>query len=367
MAGYAARVRKDIGRWVEAGLIDARTGGLLADDVEAHDRRSFSFGTILAIMAALLVGAAILVFVAANWDGIPRIGRVAAIFGVIAAGYVGGALLKAVDHRALGEALWLIAAAAFGGAIALIGQMYHLSGDENQAILVWCLGTIAAAAMLRSGVLTMAAVGLAVAWMVLGGVDFWRHTPVPHLFVPLAAVLWGVSWWTGSAAARHLILLGLLFYAVLLMGEFDVPPVAMALAALAVAIGALCALAPAGVERAARLDGLLPVHALLAFLVAMMALQVDIEDRGHAGFALAAAGTFAGIAAAVLLFGRESRGLRWIAYTGFGAELCLVYAVMVGSMLGTAGFFLAAGLALGLMAFLIIRIEKRLGGAGRAA
>ncbi|MER2633912.1 MAG: DUF2157 domain-containing protein, partial [Rhizobiaceae bacterium] len=130
---------------------------------------------------------------------------------------------------------------------------------------------------------------------------------------------------------------------------------------------ALCALAPAGVERAARLDGLLPVHALMAFLVAMVALQIDIEDKGAAGFALAAAVTFAGIAAAVLLFGRESRGLRWIAYTGFGAQLCLVYAVMVGSMLGTAGFFLAAGVALGLMAFLIIRIEKRLGGAGRAA
>jgi uncharacterized membrane protein len=245
--------------------------------------------------------------------------------------------------------------------------MYHLSGDENDAILVWCLGTIAAAAILRSGVLTMAAVGLAVAWMALGGVDFWRQTEVPHLFVALAAVLWVVSWWTGSTAARHLILLGLLFYAILLMGEFGVQRVAPAMAALAVLIGALCVLAPAFVERAAGLDGLLPVHALLAFLTATLAAQIDISDGSGGGFALAATAAFAGIAAAVLLFGRESRGLRWIAYTGFGVELCLVYAVMVGGMLGTAGFFLAAGVALGLMAFLIIRIEKRLGGAGRAA
>lgn len=367
MPGYAARVRKDIERWVKAGLIDARTGVLLSEDVEAHDRRSFSFGTILAIMAALLVGAALLIFVAANWEGIPRIGRVASIFGVIALGYVGGALLKGYDHPALGEALWLIAAAGFGGAIALIGQMYHLSGDENDAILVWCIGTIVAAVFLRSGVLTMAAVGLAVGWMVLGGVDFWRQTPVPHLFVALAVVLWGVSWWTSSIASRHLILLGMVFYAVLLMGEFNVPQVALVLAAVAVATGALCASAPAMAERAAGLDGLLPVHALIAFLVAMVALQIDIEDRNGSGFVLAAAATFAGVAAAVMLFGRESRGLRWIAYAGFGVELCLVYAVMVGSMLGTAGFFLAAGLALGLMAFLIIRVEKRLGGSGRAA
>lgn len=202
--------------------------------------------------------------------------------------------------------------------------------------------------------------------MVLGGVDFWRQTEVPHLFVALAGVLWLVSLWTASAASRHLLLLGLLFYAILLMGEFDVPHVALVLAALAIALGALCALAPAAAERAARLDGLLPVHALLAFLVALAALQFELDDHGTGGFVLAAAASFAGIAAAILLFGRESRGLRWIAYAGFGLELCLVYAVMIGTMLGTAGFFLAAGVVLGLMAFAIIRVEKRLG-AGRAA
>lgn len=163
MPGYSARVRKDIGRWIEAGLIDSGTGELLVRDIETQDRRSFSFGTVLAIMAALLVGAALLIFVAANWEGIPRLGRIASIFAVMAVGYLGGALLKASDHPALGEALWLIAAAGFGGAIALIGQMYHLSGDEIDAVFAWCVGTIVAAAVLRSGVLTMAATALAVA------------------------------------------------------------------------------------------------------------------------------------------------------------------------------------------------------------
>ena len=59
-----------------------------------------------------------------------------------------------------------------------------------------------------------------------------------------------------------------------------------------------------------------------------------------------------------MLAGRESRGLRWIAYAGFAVELCIVYAVMIEDMLGTAGFFLAAGILLALLAFAIIRIEK---------
>jgi hypothetical protein len=91
MAGYSTRVRSDIARWLQAGLIDAATADSLTRDVEANARKSLSFGSILAMMAALLFGAAILIFVAANWDAIPRLARVAALFAIILGGYVGGA------------------------------------------------------------------------------------------------------------------------------------------------------------------------------------------------------------------------------------------------------------------------------------
>ena len=54
------------------------------------------------------------------------------------------------------------------------------------------------------------------------------------------------------------------------------------------------------------------------------------------------------------------RHARWLAYLGFTVELCFVYVVMMGTMLGTAGLFLLSGLALGLVALIITRIEKRL-------
>ena len=162
MASYSTRVRQDIARWAENGLIDAATADALANDGIANDRRSLSFGSVLAMMAALLFGAAILIFIAANWEAIPRLARVVALFAVILAGYVGGAILKTRGHPAIGEALWVVAAAAFGGAIALVGQMYHLAGDESSAVLTWCAGTALAAVMLRSSPLTVAAVGIAV-------------------------------------------------------------------------------------------------------------------------------------------------------------------------------------------------------------
>lgn len=360
MASYSSRVRQDIGRWAEAGLIDQKTADALSRDVESRERASLSFGSILAIMAAWLFGAAILVFVAANWEAIPRIMRVAVLFAIIFVGYVGGAVLKIRDHSAIAEAAWLVAAATFGGSIALIGQMYHLSGDETGVVLVWCIGTAIAAAALRSGPLTMAAVGLSTAWLFLRGVEFWRASDFPHLFIVIAAVLWLISYWTRSVASRHLLLLSVFFYAALMAVEYDVVGIAVLLAAISAALFALAVFLPDAVERIARMDGRLPIHCLIGFLTGLVMIQLELADEDGIGFAIAAGAAFAGIAGAVLLAGRESRGLRWIAYLGFAVELCLVYAVMIGSMLGTAGFFLAAGAILGLLAFAIIRIEKRM-------
>src|SRR5690606_40562963 len=83
---YSSRVRRDISRWASKGLIDERSAEALARDVEVNERRSLSFGAILATMAALLLGAAILIFVAANWEAFPRPGRVGALFSLILAG-----------------------------------------------------------------------------------------------------------------------------------------------------------------------------------------------------------------------------------------------------------------------------------------
>ncbi|MEO9337040.1 DUF2157 domain-containing protein [Mesorhizobium sp. SB112] len=359
MAGYSTRVKRDIARWVENGFIDASTGTILATDVEANERRFLSFGNILAIMAALLFSAAILIFVAANWEMIPRLARVLLLFAVIATGYIGGALLKLRDHDALAQALWLIAAAAFGGSIALIGQMYHLSGDEASAIIVWLLGTALAAILLRSGPLTVASAGIAMAWLFVSEISIWDYNPLSHLYLLLAAGVWLISYWTQSRAARHVILLSLIFYMAFLAAAHDLIPIAAALSVISVLVFIASVYLPEQVEKIVRLDGGLPIHGLLGFLTGMAIIQIDQVDE-TASLVVTALVVFAGTAAAVVLAGRESRALRWLAYLGFSLELCFVYGVMMGTMLGTAGLFLASGLVLGLAAYIIIRIEKRM-------
>ncbi|RWN58501.1 DUF2157 domain-containing protein [Mesorhizobium sp.] len=359
MASYSSRVRTDIARWLQAGLIDASTADALTRDVEANERKSLSFGSILAMMAALLFGAAVLIFVAANWEAIPRLARVAALFAIILAGYVGGAVLKTRDHAALGEALWIVAAAAFGGSIALIGQMYHLSGDETSALITWGAGTALAAVALRSNPLTVAAVGIADAWLFLKGFDYFSRTEFPHLFVVMASVLFAISFWTRSQAARHLIILSIIFYLVLLFTEYETLQVAVPLVVVSVLLFAAAIFAAEPVDRILQLGGRLPLHALVGFLTGLAMIQFELADLSG-GFAIASAVALAGIVAAIVLGGRDSRGLRWVAYAGFAFELAIIYVVMLQSMLDTAGFFLAAAVLLGILAFVILRVEKRM-------
>ncbi len=362
MARYVVQLRQDVERWVSSGLIDRSTAEKLVLDAERRDRKSFGPGAVLAMMAALLFGAGILIFIAANWEAFPRLARVAALFALIFGGYVGGAFARLRGHVAIGEALWIVAAAAFGASLALIGQMYHMSGDESAAILTWCAATALAALVLRSGPLTVAATGIADVWLaaaLTGGLIASFRVDSPALFLPVAAVLFGISCWTRSQATRHLILLSLIAYATWHAVDGDTFEIAFMMAGVSACLFAVAHIMPAEVDNLVRINRRLPIHALIGFLVAMMLIQIDVEGDG--GFPVAAAVTLAGIVAALVLQGRESRGLRWIAYLAFAIELCLIYAITMGTMMGTAGFFVFAAVLVGFLALLIIRLERRLG------
>lgn len=360
MFDYQARLRKDIARWAENGLINATTAEALGRDVESRRGEGMSFGSVLAIMAAILLAASILIFLAANWEGIARPARVLSLFAVIFVSYVGGAALKARGHPGFGEGLFIIGAAAFGGSIALIAQMYHLTGDETEAILTWCVGTILAAAALRSTVLTNAAVLIAVTWLLMREFEYNPHSGhQSYGFLVLGAVIWAISYWTESRAARHLLVLSVILYAFLWGIDGPVIETGIILAVVSTLVFAAALWAHEAVEKFARLGGPYPAHPLVGFMTGLAMIQVEVYDQ-FGPMLLATLVAFAGIVAALVLRGRESRLMRWIAYAAFTIELCFAYVVTIGTMMDTAGLFLFSGLALALVAFFIIRVERRL-------
>jgi uncharacterized membrane protein len=365
MSGYARRVKADIDRWLGAGLIDAGTARALSSDVEARAGRGFSLGAVLAMMAAALFSAAILLFIAANWEQLPRVARVAMLFSLIATGYVGGAVLRLRGHTAFGDAAWIVAAASFGAAIALIGQMYHLSGDEKQSIAVWGAATALAAAALRSGPLTVAASILAAAWMLMHVLESWNAYDLPLTF-PLALVaLYALSFWTQSGASRHILILSALAFTFIFYWRDETMMVPLGLMAFSALLFASARLWPTEVDRYLGLGSAARVHALLGFLTGIGIIQIDVMDQP--GFLTATVAALAGIVAAILLGGRDSRVMRRLAYAAFAFQIAFIYVEMLDTMLGTAGFFLLAGLTLALLALTITRLEKSFTTSGAAS
>jgi uncharacterized membrane protein len=359
MVGFRSGLDGDIARWVGKGLIPADVGARLSDEAAEHRGHGTSFGSVLAIMASILVAASVLVFIAANWEAMPRTLRVTGLFVLIAASYVGGAILGQRGHKAFGEGLFVIGAAAFGGSIALIGQMYHMTGDELAAILTWCIGTIVAAAALRSPTLTVGAILIAVTWLVMHELEYSAREESRLVFPLLIAAIWAVSYWSRSRMARHFLLLSVILYVFLLGVDGNVVVTGAALAIVSALVFAAAHLAPDTVERFARLGGPYPALPLIGFLVGLAMIQFEIVDE-FGPMLLMTLIAFAGIVAALLLRGRQSRLMRWIAYVAFTIEFCFAYIVTVGTMMDTAGLFLFSGIALALAAFFIIRIEKRM-------
>ena len=104
---------------------------------------------MLGILGAVLIGFGAMSFVAAHWNEMARLLRLALIFGGLFGAYGLAGLLFDRDHPAFAHAAILTGVALFGAGIMLIAQMFHISGHAEDAVLTWALGALGAGVVLR--------------------------------------------------------------------------------------------------------------------------------------------------------------------------------------------------------------------------
>ena len=244
MAGYKERLTRDLDRWVGAGLVSADQRAALLADVP--DSRRLDAASALVWVGGVLAGMALIAFVAANWDGLPRLARFAMVLGVFAATGGGAAWSASAGRPNLANGLLTFAAVSFAAAIGLTGQIFDLTGEPRTALLA--SGVVAAALALAGG-----SSGAAVAALVFIGAADWlypldifdfgqtaRGFPEPPwllLAAPLAA-LFAVRW--RSAALAHAASVAALSAAIGLAARWRASPlellgIAVVLAGLAAA------------------------------------------------------------------------------------------------------------------------------------
>ncbi|MBB5701623.1 putative membrane protein [Ochrobactrum daejeonense] len=365
---FSISVERLIERWRRDGLIDAETASKLNADLEKR-ASAFSLGSVLATLGGLLLGAAVIMLVAANWQEMPRLVRIGLIFVLIWASYLGGAWRQARGDTVFPAALYVVGAASFGAGLALVGQMYHLSGDVHSAAIYWSLGVLASAFLVRAPVL--AAFGAGVACFYLSTYVFadGLYDDATYRWVGPILFLVGVgaALFTRSRHAAHLWAFFSIGWTILIYAEQENNAVLIAMIAVGVGLVAADGFGHVALQRLTRFAHPLAAYGLLMALLALAILQLN-QMFSYSGLAMSIEReAFYGILilalsiGAIAICGRNNGGLRSIAYAAFSIEVLYLAFQTVGSMIGTSGFFLTAGILVLLLAAFVRRMENRFG------
>jgi len=151
VASFEQRIAAEAKSWADEGLVSPEQADAIAAryaDTERVRRRD-RFVRTLAFVGAIGVGLGVILFFAANWDGIPRFTRLAVLVVGIVALYAGGDRLSRVRPR-VGHALLLLGCLLFGASLFLVGQMFNVSPHDSLAFLLWTAAAAAGAVILRS-------------------------------------------------------------------------------------------------------------------------------------------------------------------------------------------------------------------------
>jgi uncharacterized membrane protein len=171
-------LKSRIGKWRDSGLIsDEQSDSIIKfEEVsEAPFRLGMRFNRLIVVLStlgAILIGSGIISFVAANWQGIPAIAKLALLISGQTATYVAAYQLQFVrGFPKVGGAVMFAGAAWFGANVFLVAQSYHLATNNPDLMIWWFLGILPLAYLARSKAITVMAVAIftiGISWKTAG-------------------------------------------------------------------------------------------------------------------------------------------------------------------------------------------------------
>ncbi|MBL4891937.1 MAG: DUF2157 domain-containing protein [Rhizobiaceae bacterium] len=210
--GYFSRLKNDSKRWIENGLIDEATAGAILADVESQ-KRGYSFTTIIIMLGVVCLCFAAMTFVAANWDEMPKYLRVLLLLSAMWAAYGAAVLARRRGSPIISDFLIMCGCAIFGATIMLVGQIYHLQGKAEDAVLLWAGGTLLATLILRSSAALWLAIGLFTLWFMLeNDFEFGSRAKVNFLYPVFWAMCCAAAYWLKAQRSAHSLMWGMLLW-----------------------------------------------------------------------------------------------------------------------------------------------------------
>lgn len=168
MANKQQWIRGEIDGWEREGLLGRDLANQLKSRYPAGSggaRRSVGIG--LAALGALLIGGGVILLLAHNWADLSRSMRtVVALAPLVAAQLLAlFGVIRGRDSVGWREGLatfWMLSVAA---AIAMVGQIYHISGSYDSFMLTWILLSLPVVYLLRSRIAATLYLLAVVGWL----------------------------------------------------------------------------------------------------------------------------------------------------------------------------------------------------------
>lgn len=140
----SSRLRREIGEWVEHGIITREQALVLHERYELDKEVPWyqQSGFILRALALLLAGMALFLLISQNWDDLPIWARVSTGAVPLLVAYGCGFYFRATERVEQSELAFFFASLAFGGNIFLQAQIFHISEYYPAGLLWWALGAL---------------------------------------------------------------------------------------------------------------------------------------------------------------------------------------------------------------------------------
>ncbi len=160
-------IEPQLNRWVEGGVLDAEA----AARIRAFEAKSpaqsggVRWQSLIAlILGAILLACGVALFVSAHWDQLSPGARLTLVFAMVAVFHLAAGPAKEYYPRT-STTLHALGTLAMGPAIALVGQIFHLSSHWPSAVLLWAIGALAGWLLLSDEAQQTLALLLVPAWL----------------------------------------------------------------------------------------------------------------------------------------------------------------------------------------------------------
>lgn len=163
---YLKTLQQDLDHWIKAGWVPDDSRHKIIEHAKAQ-KSGPNIVAVLAILGVVLLGFAVISFVAANWAAMGKLLRMGLILCLMWSAYGIAAYALKRNLMVYAHAFGLLGAVVFGGAIMLIAQSFNIQAHYPTGVLLWFFGAYSTALIIRSNAILVFASLLAGLWMML--------------------------------------------------------------------------------------------------------------------------------------------------------------------------------------------------------